>query len=242
MNPRFCNGYRREQLGSAERMVPAIVLIAIGAIFLLSNLHIFDARDLFRYWPAILIAIGIVKLVDSNDGSGRGAGAVLLGVGGVFMARALGYLSVRVWDLWPLILIGVGLMMLLERSNLFELGLKLGPDGKGGRKESAFFSGGRRVIVDQNFTSAKFDALFGGFEIDMRKAAMAGDEAVLELNAVFGGIEVRLPESWAVVMKGAGVFGAFVDNTLQPDPRIFPSPKRLVVKGGAVFGGVDLKN
>jgi hypothetical protein len=68
------------------------------------------------------------------------------------------------------------------------------------------------------------------------------DEAVLELNAVFGGIEVKLPESWSVVMKGAGVFGAFQDSTVQPDPRIYPSPKRLIVKGGAVFGGVELKN
>jgi hypothetical protein len=243
MNTRYCNGYRREQLGSAERMVPAIVLIAVGAIFLLSNLHLFDARDLFRYWPAILIAIGIVKLVDSTDGSGRTAGAVLIGVGGVFMARALGFLDVRVWDLWPLILIGVGLLMLFERSSLFNFDWKIGPTVyPGGRKETAVFSGGKRVIVDQDFKSAKFDAVFGGFELDLRRAGIGGDEAVLELNAVFGGIEVRLPESWAVVMKGAGVFGAFVDNTSQPDPRIYPNPKRLVVKGGAVFGGVDLKN
>ena len=71
---------------------------------------------------------------------------------------------------------------------------------------------------------------------------MAGDEAVLVLNAVFGGIEARIPESWTVVMKGAGVFGAFQDSTQHPDPRIFPNPKRLVLKGGAVFGGVEVKN
>jgi len=65
---------------------------------------------------------------------------------------------------------------------------------------------------------------------------------VLDLNAVFGGIEAKIPESWAVVVKGTGVFGAFVDNTLQPDPRIFPNPKRLICKGGAVFGGVEIKN
>ena len=71
---------------------------------------------------------------------------------------------------------------------------------------------------------------------------MLEDEAVLDLNAVFGGIEVRVPESWSVVVKGAGVFGAFQDSTLQPDPRIYPEAKRLIVKGGAVFGGVELKN
>jgi len=65
---------------------------------------------------------------------------------------------------------------------------------------------------------------------------------VLELNAVFGGIEAKVPESWSVIMKGAGVFGGFVDSTNQPDPRLYPSPKRLIVKGGAVFGGVEVKN
>jgi hypothetical protein len=222
-------------------MVPAIVLIGIGALFLLNNLHILDVHDIARYWPAILIAVGLVKLVDSSDGTGRAGGAVLVAVGAVFMARTLGYLDVSIGDLWPLILIGLGLMMLFERSDVFKLGLKLGKTNLGGRKESAVFSGGKRVISDPNFQGAKFDAVFGGFEIDLRRADIA-DSAVLELNAVFGGIEVRIPESWSVEMKGAGVFGGFVDNTMQPDPRLYPQLKRLIVKGGAVFGGVEIKN
>src|ERR1044071_2711433 len=116
MDPRHYDYYRRQECGRAERMVPAIVLIGIGALFLLNNLHVIYAREIFRYWPAILIAVGIVKLVDSTDSSGRAAGGVLVGVGAVFMARSLGYLDVSVGDLWPLILIGVGLMMLFERT------------------------------------------------------------------------------------------------------------------------------
>ncbi len=241
MDSREFYRYRRDDLGSAERMVPAIILIAIGALFLLNNLHIFYMHEIVRYWPTILIAAGIVKLVDSSDGRGRACGAVLLGAGGVLLARSLGYLDVALGELWPLILIGVGLLMLFERTGNWNIGMKMRA-GRSGMRETAVFSGGKRAIMDQNFDSAKYDAVFGGFEIDLRKANMAGDSAVLDLNAVFGGIEVRIPESWSVVMKGAGVFGAFVDNTVQPDPRIFPNPKKLIVKGGAVFGGVELKN
>jgi hypothetical protein len=240
MDSRDYRYYRRQECGAAERMVPAIVLIGIGALFLLNNLHVIYVREIFRYWPAILIAVGIVKLVDSSDSSGRAGGAVLVGVVGVFLARSLGYLDVSVGELWPLILIGVGLMMLFERTSIFHIGIKASSGS--GAKEAAVFSGGKRVIVDQNFTGAKFDAVFGGFEIDLRKANIAGDQAVLDLNAVFGGIEVKIPESWSVVMKGTGVFGAYQDSTLQPDPRIYPNPKRLVVKGGAVFGGIEIKN
>jgi hypothetical protein len=198
-------------------------------------------RELFRYWPAILIAVGIVKLVDSSDNSGRAGGGLLVGLGAVFLAQSLGFLNIHFWDLWPLILIAIGLGMLFEGNLALHVGIK-GRTSTGGKKESAVFSGGKRVINDQNFRGAKYDAVFGGFEIDLRRANMMEEEAVLELNAVFGGIEVRVPESWSVDIKGAGVFGAFQDSTTQPDPRIFPSPKRLIVKGGAVFGGVELKN
>ena len=239
MDPRHYQHYRRCEAGAAERLVPAIVLIGIGALFLLNNLHILYAREIVKYWPALLIAAGIVKLVDSSDASGRAGGGVILGVGAIFMARNLGYLDVGIRDLWPLILIGLGLMMLFDRT------MKIGQNLKGGgsgTKEAAVFSGGKRVIEDQNFTGAQYDTVFGGFELDLRRANIQGDEAVLVLNAVFGGIEARIPESWAVVVKGAGVFGAFQDSTSHPDPRIYPNPKRLILKGGAVFGGVEVKN
>jgi hypothetical protein len=238
MDERYYRCCRNRELGAAERMVPAIILIGIGALFLLNNLHIIYAREILRYWPALIIAVGVVKLVDSSDARGRTGGGVLIGVGGILMARSLGYLDVSIGALWPLILIGVGLMLLFDRTT-FNFGEKSRASGS---KESAVFSGGKRKIADQDFTSAQFDAVFGGFEVDMRQAQMAGDEATLDLNAVFGGIEVRIPVSCSVVLKGAGVFGAFDDSTAQPDPRLFPNPKKLIVKGGAVFGGVEIKN
>jgi hypothetical protein len=240
MDQRYYQRCRRHDAGAAERLVPAIVLIGIGALFLLNNLNIIYAREIFRFWPALIIAFGIVKLIDASDGGGRAGGGVIIGVGAIFMARSLGYIDVQVKDLWPLIPIAIGLMMLFERTSIFQVGVKVKSDS--GTNESAIFSGGKRKISDQNFTTAKFDAVFGGFEIDMRQADIAGESAVLDLNAVFGGMEVKIPVSWTVVMKGGSFFGGFVDNTAPPDPRLFPNPKKLIVKGGAVFGGVEVKN
>lgn len=52
--------YRRSSLGFA------LLLIAIGGLWLFANMHPgFDPWELlFRYWPVILIAIGVGKLVD----------------------------------------------------------------------------------------------------------------------------------------------------------------------------------
>jgi hypothetical protein len=64
---------------------------------------------------------------------------------------------------------------------------------------------------------------------------------VIHLDAVFGAVEIRVPNTWVVVSRGAAVFGEYSDRTVHGQP---PSPgaKRLVVKGGAVFGSVVIKN
>ena len=46
-------------------LIPGLTLVAIGALFLLDNLHIVHVSNWFAYWPVILIAIGLVKMVDS---------------------------------------------------------------------------------------------------------------------------------------------------------------------------------
>jgi len=235
------NGYGTPH-GHSEKWVPALVLIAVGTIFFLNNLHIFYIRDLFQYWPVILIACGIFKLVDSPDAHSRVGGGILVAIGGVLLAINLGYLAMGWGELWPLVLIGVGLLMLTSR--LTGQSWCCGARYRPGRRlhQAAVFGGGKRVISDADFTGGKVDAVFSGFEIDLRGAAMVGDSIDLEINAVFGGVEVKVPLHWNVVIKGTGVFGAYVDNTRHPNPAEYPVIKQVVFRGGAVFGGVEIKN
>jgi hypothetical protein len=73
-------------------------------------------------------------------------------------------------------------------------------------------------------------------------ADIEGDQAVLEANAVFGGGEIRVPETWMVSLQGTGLFGAYEDKTrhFQPDPS--KPTKTLVIKGVAIFGGIEVRN
>lgn len=243
MEPYQFNYRYRCQAGSADRFIPAIILIGIGALFLLNNLHLVFFHDVVRYWPAILIAVGLVKLVDSASNEGRIGGGILAGIGGIFMLQTLGYLTVGIFDLWPLILIAVGIWLLVQRSFSWPLISDTTSSLKAGKiHEAAVFGGGKRNIADPDFRGGKVDAVFGGFEIDLRRSAMIGESAELEINAVFGGVEIRIPEHWRVEMKGTGVFGGYSDETRQPSPAEFPVIKRLILKGGAVFGGVVVKN
>jgi len=230
------------------RLVPAVVLIAVGAIFFLNNMHIFYFRDVLRYWPALLIGLGLVKMVDSADNSGRAGGAILLIVGAIFLAPNLGIWDVSIGDLWPLILIAVGAVLLVQRVWLPAVhwggatGSGPGPGAvEGGIYENAIFSGGKRRIVTPDFHGGEVSCIFGGFDIDLRKAGMAGDSATIVVNAIFGGCDIKVPENWDVVLEVTAVFGGCDDHTLHPDPAL-SGAKKLFLRGSAIFGGIDVKN
>jgi hypothetical protein len=225
---------------ASQRFLPAVILIAVGAIFLLSNLHVFPGRDIWEYWPVALMIAGAFRLADAVDPKGRALGGILLVGGGIILAANLGLIPVDASDLWPLGLIAFGVFMLVNHTVF-----SWGGGGKyttSRQSEAAVFGGGKRKINSADFKFAKFDAVFGGFEIDFREANIMGDSAIVEINAVFGGAEVRIPLNWSAEVQAAGVFGAFTDNSIQPNLATTPNFKRLYFKGAAVFGGVNIKN
>ncbi|HTX40126.1 MAG TPA: DUF5668 domain-containing protein [Bryobacteraceae bacterium] len=228
-------------------LLPAAILIAVGAIFFLNNLHILTFREVLDYWPVVLIALGMVKAVDATDNAGRTGGAILIIVGAIFLAPTLGFWHIPVGDLWPLILIGVGGVLLFQRLGMPAINWGGGRIGAvpgaapGMLSESAIFSGGRRRIVTPDFRGGEVSCIFGGFDIDLRKAGMAGDSAILVVNAIFGGCDIRVPENWDVVLEMTAVFGGCDDRTVHPDAGV-PAAKRLFLRGSAIFGGIDVKN
>ncbi len=233
-------------------MIPAIVLIAVGALFFLNNLHILPVREILRYWPGILVAVGIMLLVDSAETFGKSVGGVFVAVGALLLARNLGFLVITWNQVWPLALIGAGLLMLLDRTR-WNMGALQDRAERYRRhtdffgfhyhpKESTVFGQSTRSYCGQEFDGGRYETVFGGIEIDLRGSHMAGDEAVLKIDAVLGGAEVKVPEDWLVVIKATAVFGGVINSTKAPDPVLVPHPKRLIVKGSAVFGGVEIKN
>ncbi|MFF4221850.1 DUF1707 domain-containing protein [Streptomyces abikoensis] len=81
-------------------------------------------------------------------------------------------------------------------------------------------------------------ALFGGVDIDLTEAVFEQREIVVNVNCVFGSVEIKVPENVSVHGAGAGVFGTFdVRTSESPDP----DAPIVVVRGTAVFGSVEAK-
>jgi predicted membrane protein len=247
-----------------------IILTSIGVLFLLQNLGIHGFEDAWDYWPIILIALGVSRAASSYGWGGRLWGGTLVAVGTIFLLENLGWLPRVTWGrLWPLVIVALGISMLvknLERqhrrdqaANVPSVGAGSGADPKAGAgptiagsssgatsssllSEWAVFSGVRRRVDSQEFAGGEVTAVFGGAEIDLRGAGMTKEEVIIDVNAVFGGVEIYAPDTWEVVMRGAPIFGGYDDGTTLPRRVEGKKTPRLIIAGSAVFGGVSVKN
>jgi hypothetical protein len=105
----------------------------------------------------------------------------------------------------------------------------------------AVFGGCERRVSIKNFEGGRATAVFGGIELDFRDADFE-TEALLEINCIFGGVEIRVPETWHVHSRSLPVFGGYDDKSRQPSNPAGTKTKTLIVTGMIVFGGVEIKN
>lgn len=80
--------------------------------------------------------------------------------------------------------------------------------------------------------------MFGGADLDLRKARLERPEVVIDIKVVFGGVNIVVGPDVTVVVDGFGVFGAFVGNAEEDQPLVDAFVVR--VTGKAFFGGVNV--
>ena len=232
--------------------VVAVMIILIGSFLLLKTTGILPPWFVVSFWALVLFMAGVAQIVISRT---RPWGIVLIVLAAIMESNAMGITHLRFRNLWPLFIIGIGIIMLWQtlarnRKNYVwrilessDSGINDSPDPDSGTLNLKYiFSGTDRKIRARNFKGGQISAVFGGFKLDLTHAEIEGDRAVLEAHAVFGGGEIIVPERWIVAVEGAGVFGGFEDKTrhYQTDPA--QPAKTFVVKGSATFGAVVVRN
>ena len=227
---------------ATPQVVLGLIIVAVGVLFTLDNMDLLDAREYLRYWPALLVVYGIGKMLQPRSTPGRFAGSLFTLAGLVLLIDKLYLLSFRLWDFWPLIIVLIGLS-LIWRANARTTGrhpeLHVSEDAGSTVGGMAFLSGFKRNSSSQSFQGGEITAIMGGCEIDLRQASMKNGEAVIDVFAFWGGIEIKVPLDWSVAVEGTPLLGGFDDKTRPPQGG---SAKRLVVKGFAIMGGVEVTN
>jgi hypothetical protein len=216
--------------------------MALGVLFLGANLGYFSAREAFRvFWPAAFVVLGLVVLFEPRTPTGRrlwGLGWIV--AGGWIYAYQHQWIDVDFWDLLvPLGLVLFGLS-LIWRSLRGARARRPADEGSEAEVRTfALLSGNEVRSTAARFRGADLGAFMGGVNLDLRQAGLADDEeAEIDVFAMWGGIEIRVPREWTVVSKVMPLMGAFEDKS---EP-LAGATRRLIVRGLVVMGGVEVKN
>jgi predicted membrane protein len=246
----------RESMQRSARppgMAAGIILIVLGTLFLLGHMGYVDTGRLWKFWPLIIVVVGLVKFFKERSHVG---GAITVVIGVLLLLNQLGYLQLSWGSMWPLILIAAGIAMIWSRfempkfpappvdAGIAGMGTVSGTSSYETLNEYALFGGIERRMHTNSFRGGSIVSVFGGVEVDFLSADIEGQEAVIYVEAIFGGIELRVPERWKVVFQGQSIFGGYSDETRPPlaDALGTTPRKTLILRGKAVFGGINVKN
>jgi predicted membrane protein len=82
-------------------------------------------------------------------------------------------------------------------------------------------------------------ALFGGVTLDLRGALLEGDEVNVQATAIFGGVDVIVPEGVEVDLTGLAIFGG--KETQGKAGMIRPGAPLVHVNAFVLFGATNVK-
>jgi hypothetical protein len=104
------NAQDRPRLFSTK-LVFGLIVIAVGLIFMVDSLHLYDAWNLLNWWPLALAALGLARLVQDGPLSLRGQLWLAFSVAGFIQQFGPWGLLDR-W--WPIFLVWGGLIVTLR--------------------------------------------------------------------------------------------------------------------------------
>ena len=218
-----------------------IGVIVLGLLLTLDNLGFLHHGFLFKLWPLILVFVGFSRLGPRQDE--RRLSPFLFIAAGVFLL---------IWEfggadfsevMGPVLVVALGIFIVtrsLRRNRGVPPNLAA---HEGFVSTTAIFSGTKRRPSSQAFKGGEMTAIFGGFELDLRQAALDEEHARVDVFILFGGAEVRVPQGWNVDLKATAMFGGLEDKSLHlPFDPAQPARPTLVITGMALFGGLTVTN
>ena len=215
-----------------------VTIAAFGGILLLKNLEIinFDSWHVFwgTVWAAGLILAGLMTIFSSRRASLRVWGLLLMTIGVSIGLGAYGVINISVWKIfWPVMLIAIGLIVSVG-SGGHKRSKKSVADDSGNEKIAIFYGEESRVKGD--YTGGSATAIFGGVELDLRRANIK-DGAVIDIFTFCGGVSISLPDDVIVKNEVRGILGGSEYKTVSKSS----AKKTIILRGECVLGGLEVK-
>jgi len=229
-----------ERSRAFSQVVVGLLVVAMGVLFLLDNMGYVGFRHALSFWPIAFMVGGASMMVSQEERNGHVTGLILIVIGLLLLLRHMGLVEISWSMVWPVLLIVVGGLILFRtmgggrvRGGVHQTGVTPAD----ALDVTAILGGVQRRVETQDFRGGEITALLGGCDLDLRACSMM-KEAVLNVFTVCGGVSIKVPPDWTVVMDGVPVAGGFTQKTA-PAP---DAGKRLLITGYAFMGGVEVSN
>lgn len=223
-----------------KSIIWGIVLVAVGVIVALNALEITDIDIFFEGWWTLFIIIPcFIGIFTSKDKYSNILGLAL----GVFLLLCCQDILEfsMLWKLGlPVIIVAVGLKMIfggLFKRKSEKVIENIQINGGDTKKFGATFSGTNANFSGEMFYGTELNAVFGGVDCDLRGAFIEQD-CVIKANAIFGGIDIYVPEGVNVKVHSTSIFGGVDSKKHKNSPE---NPHTIFINANCLFGGIDIK-
>ncbi|MDI9591576.1 MAG: DUF5668 domain-containing protein [Bacteroidota bacterium] len=234
------------------------LLVLIGLLLLAFNLGWLNPsfKCILISWPMLLIVLAIIGYFKKQILFPT----ILLFTGAFFLLPRLerAYPGILgefgknfASNYWPFLLIAIGLILIIgvaanrrKRVSFKKhiIGRHETTDGAGGWIiKDVVFGGVESLFLEPELKGGDIDVVFGGIVIDLRQTTLPESTVYLNVDAVFGGITLYVPENWCVNSNIDSVFGGYSDKRPNATMTTGESSSKLIIQGSLIFSGCTVQ-
>lgn len=256
-NEGFGDWQKRQRRG---RIAAGVLVIFAGAIYMAKQMGYEVPEWLFR-WPSIVIAAGFITGVKHGFKDWKWAAVMFMGF--VFLAGDIFPNFTIIQYKIPLILFGIGLILIFKPKNKYKEYSKFGHyknrfDQKHGYVGSKgecgdtvedctedyifvnnVFAGTDKNIFSKDFKGGDIKNTFGGCKLNLMQAEIV-TEAVLTIKQHFGGVKLVIPANWVIKSDIECVFAGIEDKRPLLNVNDIAQKKTLILNGHIFMSGIEI--
>jgi len=224
----------------------AVLIIVLGAAFLLQRLHVVSFGIWGIVWPAVIMGLGISWMIKRFSIFA----VAVAGLGLYFLLFNLGATAfVLTWSIiWPGLLVLLGLTILYEafvphKNKFCGVNFSGNKDKRSQyREENGFvsyecsFSEENRKVAAEDFLGGDIEISFGKSELDLTAIKRVNQNAKLDVDVSFATFDLIVPKTVRVFLKSDKAFGAIQMNG-EPNP---DATMAINVDGDVSFGTMNI--
>ncbi len=209
--------------------------IALGVGIAGNAFRIWDFTLFFRGWWTMFIIIPcLISIIKNGFGNGSTIGLVI-GILLLLTQREVIDGSVIRKLLVPIILVLIGINIMLK--GIFTANQKVHLNVEFGPGQNAIFGGKTQHYTGEVFRGTEANAIFGSVRLDLRDAQIPED-AVIDASAIFGGIDIFVPQGIRVKVSSTSLFGGTSNHVKMKAP---DDARTIYINTTCMFGGVDIR-